>query len=379
MPKGIKNEANLVKPGMMFGKWKVLKFDYCKERQRPNIRGTIVTYKDNHWLCECQCENHTVFSVSERNLLSGRSTQCKKCVVASRKPSNRVYKFEDFTGRKIGYLEVVRRHAYTQEELDKMNYTKENVAWDCICHRCGRGIIPGTSMYVITSSHLRENIKKRPDTAACGCLNTERLANGEVHYKHGLSGTRLYSIFNGMKTRCYNPNSEAYQWYGAKGVTICQEWLDDFETFYNWAMENGYRDDLSIDRIDYNGNYEPSNCRWATDKEQANNMSTNHIVYLGGDRYTLSEAAAMSNVSYDTYKYRETFGTGAGWTENDKLFIPTLGKNETRESYREKMGICNPFVPAEMIMSDNEFETRLTPEQIKALLANAPLAKDVLK
>ena len=79
---------------------------------------------------------------------------------------------------------------------------------------------------------------------------------------------RLYSIYRGMKFRCYNPNSIKYPLYGGKGVRICEEWLDNFDNFYAWAMSNGYKDNLTIDRLDSDGDYTPSNCRWATYYEQ---------------------------------------------------------------------------------------------------------------
>jgi hypothetical protein len=89
------------------------------------------------------------------------------------------------------------------------------------------------------------------------------------NFKHGLIKTRLYSIYRKMKNRCYNSGSEDYKGYGGRGIIICQEWLNDFRVFHKWALENGYADDLSIDRIDVHGNYTPSNCKWSTPKEQA--------------------------------------------------------------------------------------------------------------
>lgn len=92
-----------------------------------------------------------------------------------------------------------------------------------------------------------------------------------------------------MKGRCYRKEDPHYKWYGAKGITVCKEWLDDFMSFYKWAMEHGYRDDLSIDRIDVNGNYEPSNCRWTTHKEQCNNRRNSRYIEVNGVTKTLAQ------------------------------------------------------------------------------------------
>ena len=118
---------------------------------------------------------------------------------------------------------------------------------------------------------------------------------------NGLSKTRIYKIYHRMVYRCRkDKTSEAYKYYREKNITVCDEWLGEsgFINFYNWSMENGYSDELTIDRIDSNGNYEPSNCRWVDYTVQANNTSRNRIITYAGKTQTMAEWARELNIPY---------------------------------------------------------------------------------
>lgn len=118
--------------------------------------------------------------------------------------------------------------------------------------------------------------------------------------KHGLSNHKLYEAFTSMKQRCYNQKNPAYIDYGERGIKICDEWLDKengFITFYNWALENGYEEHLTIDRKDVNGNYEPSNCRWITNLQQQNNKRNSVKITIDGESKTIAEWSRSSNLS----------------------------------------------------------------------------------
>lgn len=129
---------------------------------------------------------------------------------------------------------------------------------------------------------------------------------------HGYARTRLYREWAGIIQRCENPKSTSYNRYGELGITVCDEW-HKFENFANWSINNGYSDDLTIDRIDIFGNYEPSNCRWVSNLEQANNKSTNTFIKINEETHTIAEWARIYGMKYHTLYDR----IKKGWMEHE--------------------------------------------------------------
>lgn len=137
------------------------------------------------------------------------------------------------------------------------------------------------------------------------------------HLKHGMRNTRLYNIWRSMRQRCSNPKRANYHNYGGKGVKVCSEWDSDFIHFYTWAMENGYSESLSIDRIDSDGDYEPSNCRWASYKEQNNNRYSNKFIEFAGQRHTIAEWGDITGIKAATIWAR----LNKGWSIERALSV----------------------------------------------------------
>ena len=190
-------------------------------------------------------------------------------------------------GQKFGRLTVL-------EELPERN-KHGLIVYKCLCD-CG-------NYKNVRGTHLRSGAVK-----SCGCLIYK--------IKHGKIKTRLYKIWQGIKTRCYNENDKSYKNYGGRGIIMCEEWLNDFMNFYNWSMKNGYKDNLTIDRIDVNGNYEPSNCRWVTNQEQHNNTRRNVYLTYHGKTQNIMQWCNELNLNYHTIRMRHN----KGWSDKECLF-----------------------------------------------------------
>lgn len=201
------------------------------------------------------------------------------CDIMRVKGSGYMPEIKDLKGQRFGKLTVLE---ISHRGKDRKYF------WKCRCD-CGNEI-------VVAGSNL-----KTGNTKSCGCLNTEKRI--ERKKTHGMYGTRIYRIWNGIIMRCEDKNIPLYERYGGKGISVCSEW-HDFKVFYKWAIENGYQENLTIDRIDYNGNYEPSNCRWADAITQANNTSRNFYIKYNGETHTLTEWSRILNFSYELVKHR---------------------------------------------------------------------------
>lgn len=205
----------------------------------------------------------------------------------------------EMIGQKFGRLTVV-------EECGRDNYRQAK--WKCRCD-CGNEI-------VVRGYSLRVG-----NTQSCGCLQKEK--NLELRTTHGQRHTRLYNIWCSVRRRCSTPSASCYKYYGARGIEVCEEW-NDFIVFMDWALSNGYADNLTIDRIDPNGNYCPENCRWITLKEQQSNKRNNHYIEFNGERKTLQEWADTIGITHATLLERiKRWGS-----IEEALTIPKGGKQK---------------------------------------------------
>ena len=188
-------------------------------------------------------------------------------------------KIVDVLNKRFGRLSVIER-------VD--NNKHGQARWRCRCD-CGNEVI--VTGYKLTSGHTR----------SCGCLKIE--STGNQRRTHGDTGSRLYVCWQHMKNRCNNPLDKYFCNYGGRGISVCPEW-DSYEKFKEWAFAHGYRDDLTLDRIDVNGNYCPENCRWTTMQEQQNNRRNNHYVEFCGEVHTLADWARIIGINRDVLQMR---------------------------------------------------------------------------
>ena len=183
------------------------------------------------------------------------------------------------TGLKFGRLTVMNLH-HKQERTDRCGCFR--YFYKCKCD-CGKSCV------------VAADCLKNKHVQSCGCLQAE---NGtKTLTKHGLRFTKPYRTLISMIERCENPNRPNYKYYGGRGIKVCKEWHSPTK-FYDWAVKNGHKPGLSIERIDVNGDYCPENCRWATPKEQANNRRNTHYVIYNGQSYKLKDLCDILNLEY---------------------------------------------------------------------------------
>lgn len=257
--------------GQRFGRWIVI-----KESDKKDSGGRAM------WECRCDCGNAGV--VKGVYLRRGESKSCG-CLLKEHAAKLGNDRFMDLTGKQFGELTVLG--------LDKEHdISQHNGQYKWIC-KCSCGEI--VSVY---ANNLRST---NPSCSKCGYKKVSEKKSGLPS-----KNNRLYKIYYGMKDRCYNPNIKQYENYGGRGIAICDEWLGKtgFKNFCEWALQNGYTKNLTIDRIDVNGNYEPSNCRWATNKAQQNNKRNTQYIIVYGERLPIKQASEKYGINYHTLRKR---------------------------------------------------------------------------
>lgn len=203
-------------------------------------------------------------------------------------------KYVDLTGRRFGRLVVLQRVE---------NAKNGSSQWLCECD-CGKKRIHTAGVLNYGS------------VQSCGCYGKEVRIMANI--THNQSKTKLYRVWASMRDRCTLVSSQAFKYYGGRGIAVCDEWRESFQTFYDWAIDNGYCEGLSIDRINVDGNYEPSNCRWVSKKNQANNKQNNICIEYNGETHTIAEWANILGINYITLWMRFR----RGWSVEKALQTP---------------------------------------------------------
>lgn len=231
------------------------------------------------WLCRCHCGKELKVSTS-----SLRTGNTRSCGCLSRETSSELCKkrAKDMRiGSRFGHLVVIGK--------SRKKLYSHGTCWLCRCD-CGKRI-------VCWGTRLRNGNHKH-----CGCKTFGNLS--KARKTHGLSYSPVYRVWKGMLSRCYYAKSDSYADYGGRGITVCREWRNHPEKFVAWSESHGYRKGLSIDRIDNDGNYSPSNCRWITKIWQGRNQRSNHVLTWKGKSKTIAEWADITGIRYHTISKR---------------------------------------------------------------------------
>ena len=224
-------------------------------------------------------------------------------------------KVKNIAGNKYGMLTVLKQVGFTKQNV----HGSRSALWLCRCD-CGNECIRPTNELTRKRNH------------SCGCLNEKNLENmRKKNITHGMTNTKLYRIYKGMKDRCYNPNCSNYNRYGGRGIEICDEWLNDKTLFFKWALDNGYEEGLSIERINVNGGYSPDNCCWIEISQQCDNKRQNIMIRINGEIHNATYWAKKYNVSPN----RVRRGYKLGWSIEKIFNMPLPEPYEEVEDERE--------------------------------------------
>ena len=213
---------------------------------------------------------------------------------------------KNLAGQKFGRLTVIEQRGYTK----KNKHGQRHAIWYCRCD-CGN--------YVERTT----DVLKRGNSS-CGCRQKEVLESmARKNKKHGLSNDRIYGIWKNMISRCYRQKDIHYPAYGARGITVCDEWRNDSAAFFEWAFANGYADNLTIERIDNDKGYCPENCTWIPKEEQPKNKRQNIMITYNGETMCAEDWAKETGIKANTIRWRYK----QGWSV-EKIFQPPYKESE---------------------------------------------------
>lgn len=252
---------------------------------------------------------------------------------------------KDITGQRFGNLVAIRHTGF------KVRGGKQNTrmaVWEFECS-CGERF-----------ETLAQEVKASYHSGVCpSCVSKRKAART---YKHGGVGTRLFNIWSGIRQRCNNPKDTNYSRYGGRGISVAPEWQDDFSAFRDWSEANGYEESLECDRIDNDGPYAPSNCRWVTRLQNCNNTSRNQFIELNGERLTHADFARKHGLTYSTLKNRINKGWPVSQLGNRAKSVAQVewrGRNWTFSQLSEETGIHQNVLRKRILKDNMSVETAI--------------------